>query len=80
MESWLVERGVPQSGVAAFSAQGFDSVESLVKARLGEADLRELCGRFGSPVTRLYMAKDKQQIEGRPNRGFAFVTFNDEVD
>jgi len=42
MESWLVERGVPQSGVAAFSAQGFDSVESLVKARLGEADLREL--------------------------------------
>ena len=45
-----------------------------VAEAVSEADLRELCGRFGC-VTRLYMAKDKQQMEGRPNRGFAFVTF-----
>ena len=51
-----------------------------ISEAVSEADLRELCGRFGSPVTRLYMARDKQQIEGRPNRGFAFVTFTSRAE
>jgi GTP cyclohydrolase I len=42
MEEWLLEQGVPKDGVALFREQGFDSVASLVMARLTEADLREL--------------------------------------
>jgi GTP cyclohydrolase I len=42
MEEWLQEQGVSKAGVAQFKEQGFDSLESLVSARLTEADLREL--------------------------------------
>lgn len=42
MEAWLAEQGVAATGVAAFAEQGFDSVDSLISARLTEADLKEL--------------------------------------
>ena len=42
MEEWLLEQGVSKDGVALFTEQGFDSVASLVTARLTDADLREL--------------------------------------
>jgi hypothetical protein len=42
MEEWLLEQGVAKSGIAPFVKQGFDSIESLVSARLTQADLREM--------------------------------------
>ena len=42
MDEWLLEQGVSKDCVALFAEQGFDSVESIVSARLTETDLREL--------------------------------------
>lgn len=65
MEEWLLEQGVAKDGIALFTEQGFDSVESLVSAKLTEADLRELGVAQMRQRKRIYhaLARERDSIK-----------------